>query len=88
MWLDELDKKYNFFKEFEAVFNSYHIGTSKRNPTVFTEIAQNLDVRPQDILFVDDNPSNTDRAIKQGLITHLFKTIEDFLQKLSLLNLL
>ena len=33
-WLDELDAHHDFFRLFDYVFNSYHMGKSKKDPTI------------------------------------------------------
>jgi len=87
-WLDLLDRKYHFSREFEKVFNSYHLGKSKRDPAIFTETAAALGLTPHDILFVDDNPANTNRAAVQGMHIHLFTTTDAFRAFLKSNNLL
>lgn len=77
-WLDELDARDHFFSHFDAVFNSYHLGMGKRNPAVFREVAQNLKVSPEQILFVDDSPGNIERANTAGLQTILFIDRDQF----------
>jgi putative hydrolase of the HAD superfamily len=61
-WLDELNQRYDVFKEFDAVFNSFRIGIGKKDPEVFSLVAQTLGVPPQEILFVDDHEGNISRA--------------------------
>lgn len=78
LWLDELDDKYDFFKEFEAVYNSFHLGKTKRDSATFTETAQKMRVHPSDILFVDDNEGNIARAAQQGMQVHFFTTVDNF----------
>ena len=34
-WLEELDARDDFFKEFHHVFNSFHLGKGKKDPTLF-----------------------------------------------------
>jgi putative hydrolase of the HAD superfamily len=33
-WLDELDEKLHFFQWFDHIFNSYHLGKSKKDPSL------------------------------------------------------
>jgi putative hydrolase of the HAD superfamily len=53
-WLDLLDSQYDFFQYFDAVFNSFHLGKTKRDPTIFTDTVQALKVNADETLFVDD----------------------------------
>ena len=71
-WLDRLDRRDGFFAHFDAVFNSYHLGKGKRDPSLFNDVAERLRCVPRRILFIDDNPGHIERANAQGLQTHLF----------------
>jgi putative hydrolase of the HAD superfamily len=82
-WLDELDQRYDFFKEFHHVFNSYHLGKGKKDPSLFPEIAAKLGVKGSEILFVDDNEGNVERARTNGWNTILYRNREDFLEKMK-----
>ncbi len=87
-WLDRLDREHHFFHEFDRVFNSYHLGKTKRDPTIFDDTVNALRVAAQEILFVDDNPDHIKRAAAKGLQTHLYKnrtTFEKEMKRYSLL---
>jgi len=73
-WLDLLDGKYHFFKDFDQVFNSYHLGKTKRDASIFDDTVQALRVPAQQVLFIDDNPGHVKRAAKRVLQTHLYVT--------------
>lgn len=64
--LDKLDKKYDFFKLFDYIFNSYYMGKGKRDPSLFDDIVQALNIEPDRILFIDDDAGNVERAIQKG----------------------
>ena len=82
-WLDTLDSQYNFFQYFNGVFNSYHLGKTKRDPSIFDDTLQALQVKAGETLFVDDNPGHIDRANGKGLQTHLYVDREGFLARLK-----
>lgn len=86
-WLDQLDARYHFFQYFNAVFNSYHLGKTKRDPSIFAEVLQALDADPKETLFVDDNIDHIARAVAAGLQTHIFEGRESFMKKLRELGL-
>ena len=87
-WLDQLDTRYHFFQYFDAVFNSFHLGKTKRDPTLFRETLKTLHVNADEALFVDDNIGHIDRAAAAGLLTHHFEDRETFVKKLKALELL
>jgi HAD superfamily hydrolase (TIGR01509 family) len=83
-WLDELNAKYDFFRRFDRVFNSYHVGKSKKgDPTIFDDALNRLNVEPRQALFVDDTPGNVERAEKRGLNAVLYEGKEAFLARLK-----
>jgi len=82
-WLDELNEKYDIFRWFDQVFNSFHMGKSKQDPTIFDDIAEELHVNPEQILFIDDGSENIERARIKGLQTLLYKDQASFIKELA-----
>lgn len=79
-WLDEINEREDIFSHFDYVFNSYHLHKSKRDPSIFTYVADKLGLRPEEILFVDDNEGNIKRAIAAGMKGYLYTGREEFLK--------
>jgi putative hydrolase of the HAD superfamily len=77
-WLDLLDGRYHFFTEFDYVFNSYHLGKTKRDASLFDDTVRVLNVPAPQVLFIDDNPDHVKRATGRGLQTHLFTSVRGF----------
>jgi len=77
-WLDELDQRTPFYYHFDTVFNSFHLKKTKRDPSIFRDVCALLDLRPGEVLFVDDNLENVKRAISQGLGAIHFKGVREF----------
>jgi len=86
-WLDLLDARYHFFQDFDAVFNSFHLGKTKRNSMIFAETLQALKVDAGETLFVDDNIGHIDRAAAAGLQTLHYIGREGFMKKIMELGL-
>jgi FMN phosphatase YigB (HAD superfamily) len=86
-WLDQLEARHHFFQYFDAVFNSFHLGKTKRDPTIFTDVLQALKVNAGETLFVDDNINHVDRATAAGLQTHHYEGREGFMKRLRELGL-
>jgi putative hydrolase of the HAD superfamily len=82
-WLDELNDQHDFFKEFDQVFNSYHVGKGKNDPSLFSDITRTLGVQPESVIFIDDNEGHVERARAQGLKTILFRDREHLLPELE-----
>lgn len=85
-WLDRLDARDHFSRDFDRVFNSYHLGKGKRDPTLFPEVVESLGVAPAVSLFVDDTPGNVERARGQGLQGVLFSGQSSLIETLAGLN--
>jgi putative hydrolase of the HAD superfamily len=77
-WLEEIDRKTPLFRHFDIVFNSFRLHKSKRDPSLFQDVCEILGVRPDEVLFVDDNINHIKRAADEGLITLHFSTAEEF----------
>ena len=82
-WLDILEERDHFFNRFDHVYNSYYLGKGKRDPTLFTDVASELGLTPQQVLFVDDNDGNVQRARKTGMQTLLYTDRDSFLSDLD-----
>ena len=82
-WLDILEERYSFFDHFDRVFNSYHMGKSKSDPSLFTDVLEAVEAQAEHALFVDDSEGNIQRASEQGLVTILYRSKDDFLHRLQ-----
>lgn len=79
-WLDELNEQYDFFKYFDVVFNSYHLGKSKMDPSHFSDIITRLNCAPERLLFVDDTEAHCVTARKMGMKAIQFIDRPSFLE--------
>jgi putative hydrolase of the HAD superfamily len=82
-WLDELNRREPFYHCFDRLFNSFTLKKSKRDASLFRDVTKELGLAPDEILFVDDNPENVDRAKAQGWKTLRFTNEEDFKKALK-----
>ncbi len=83
-WLDELDRTYRFSHLFDHVFNSYHIHRSKHEVDLFRDVARWMGLSPSEVLFIDDNPDNVERAQQAGLVGIHFTDIQALMDTLRL----
>jgi putative hydrolase of the HAD superfamily len=82
-WLDQLDAEQHFADHFDYIFNSYHRGKGKQDPSLFHDIARELGVPPRQILFVDDNAGNVARARAAGWRVIEYRDRAQFLRELE-----
>jgi len=71
-WLDELEARHGFFKHYDRVFNSFHLGKGKRDPSLFDDVTGKMGVLPGRCLFIDDSRGHVERAKSRGLNALLY----------------
>lgn len=76
-WLDEINAKTPFFHLFDYVFNSFKLHKGKRDPSIFPDACSAMGLKPEEIVFVDDNRGNIDRALAEGVNAVHFKHGDD-----------
>lgn len=84
-WLDELDGLHGIYGRFDYVFNSYHMGKSKNDPTHFDDVLKLLNRPGRQVLFIDDNAGHVERATDRGWAAMRFQDEGDVLRALSVL---
>ena len=77
-WLDELDNEHGFFQYFDHVFNSYYLGKSKKDTSLYDDVLRSLKIQASRALFVDDHEENIERARQRGLQSILYSDRESF----------
>ena len=82
-WLNELDKRDHFFSEFDHIYNSYYLGKGKRDPSLFTDVVNDMKLQPGKVLFIDDNEKNVQTAREMGLRAILYVDHEGFVAELE-----
>ncbi len=84
-WLDRLNNKYDFFKYFDRVFNSFYLKQSKHNGwEIYDTVLNEMRIPANSVLFIDDNEKNIKNAEETGLNTILFKDRESFETKIKI----
>ncbi len=82
-WLDRLDAELRFFQYFDRIYNSYHLGKGKHDPSVFDDVISDLGLTPEQVVFADDDPGNIERARSRGLRALLFRGEDRFVDDLT-----
>ncbi|MEN6319272.1 MAG: HAD family hydrolase [Syntrophaceae bacterium] len=81
-WLDEIDARYDFFRWFDYIFNSYHMGKGKKDPSHFDDVVKILGAPAHMVLFIDDDPGNCERAGQEGLNVIYYQSRNQFLEEI------
>lgn len=82
-WLEELDQSMRFLEYFQCVFNSYRLGKSKRDPSIFSDVCAAIGTDPAESLFIDDNIENIKRAAGEGLCVLHFRDMQSFQNEIA-----
>ena len=78
-WLDRLNNKYDFFKYFDRIFNSFYLKQSKHNGwKIYDTVLKEMSIPANSALFIDDNEKNIKNAEEIGLNAILFKDRKSF----------
>ena len=85
-WLEEIDRESALYSHFDGVFNSFRTHLSKRNEGTFSAVCDELGIRPEDALFIDDNAGHVERAVRSRLHAILYTSMQDFSRRLQLLT--
>ena len=84
----ELDKKYNFLGLFDIKILSYEVGFLKPQKEIFQELINSCGLRPDEILYSDDNEKKLIGAEDLGITTFVFNSIDSFIMELKKLNVI
>lgn len=60
---------------FEAIFNSHHIGMAKPDEESYRYVLEQLQVKPEELLFIDDRERNTSVAERLGITSLVFRDL-------------
>lgn len=82
-WLDQIETRQPFGHAFGRVFNSYHLGASKRESASFLAVLDAIGAAPGKAVFIDDNPDNVARAAALGMTGIVYREREAFLRDLN-----
>ncbi|MCX7991933.1 MAG: HAD family phosphatase [Proteobacteria bacterium] len=81
-WLYEINERNTFFIFFDYIFNSYRLNKTKRDPSVFSDVINNLKVNADEVVFIDDDPENVKRAKSFGIRVIQYVDYDDFVKRI------
>ncbi len=71
------------FHRFDHVFLSYEVGLCKPDPEVFRHVLEEVRVRADEILFLDDSEANVEAARSSGIVAERVQRFEDIAAALT-----
>ena len=87
-WFELLEQKLNLSQYMETLFVSYQLGVRKPNPNAYLMPMKQLQVLPEDCIFVDDRKENCDAAIGVGMEAIVFENAIQLRTELERLGVL
>lgn len=86
-WNEFRIKKFNLSKIFDEVLTSCFIGYSKPSRDYFKEVLTRLNIKPSELLFIDNKLENVISARNLGIVAVHFKNPDQLAKELSLLGI-
>lgn len=77
------NSKTGIYDYFDDVFMSYRMGMKKPNQKMYQQIISTVGFRPQECIFIDDDPKNLEPAKQMGITPILFNVLTDSPSKLE-----
>jgi len=84
----EAHREQGTIKDFHKVFASFQIGYTKKDINSFKIIIKKLKIKPEEILFIDDNDKNIKTAKILGIKTIRYRNYGALVKELKILKLL
>lgn len=75
--------KHNISELFDEIIISGEVGVSKPDPKIFKVLFEKLDVKPSEVVFIDNSPRMFEGSEKIGYTPVLFKDNESLKKELS-----
>ena len=75
-------KRFGFKKKFKNIINTWELGLPKASTATLKEIMKRFKVKPQEIVYADDQQGNLVDAKKMGVKTILVKNYSQFKKEL------
>jgi HAD superfamily hydrolase (TIGR01509 family) len=70
-------------KVFDKVFSAQDLHLSKKDPEIYKQIAEKVQAKPQEIVFIDDTKDNIEAAKAAGLSTLLYTSNDTLMKQLK-----
>ena len=72
-WIEYCENRFGYHKFFDSVEYSFEAGISKPDKRAYQRILKKLKAKPEECLFIDDQPKNLPPAESLGIKTILFQ---------------
>lgn len=76
-WMNAKISRFKLLETFETVYCSANVGYSKPNKEIYEYVLKDQNIRPEELLFIDNQENNIEAAKQLGIKTILFKNISN-----------
>jgi epoxide hydrolase-like predicted phosphatase len=83
----EYIKKLGLYEIFDEVFLSYEAGMRKPEPEIYIYALKKLELKPEEVIFIDNQIENTEAAEKLGIKSILFENADQLKEELEILKI-
>lgn len=84
--IENLDKRFNFLSDFDMAVFSYEVGVLKPGKRIFEELIKRSRVKPEEIVYSDDDPEKIQGAEELGIKTFVYQDFDQFCRELEKLG--
>lgn len=80
--LENMKREFDWLSRFDVLVWSYQLRMAKPDPAIYLHTLQQLGIRPDEALFIDDKQINVEAARNLGMLAIQFSTVECLRQDL------
>lgn len=80
-------EKYNLSIYFDVIVSSHQVGFVKPDKKIFEVLIEKLDIKPEELVYSDDNKERLQGATELGIKTFVYENFEQFLNELDNLGI-
>jgi HAD superfamily hydrolase (TIGR01509 family) len=82
-WVETIRTMYGFFEAFDAVYFSFELGSTKKEPETFERVLRELHKSAAECLFIDDGAENVRVATSLGISSIQFISTEQVAEQIN-----
>ena len=68
---------------FDKIYSALKMGVSKKEPSAYAAIVNDLNLAPEEVLYIDDSMVNIELALAAGLPALLYKDNESIISEIK-----
>lgn len=80
--IESLENKFHFLQNFDVTIFSFQVGVLKPNKEIFEKLLESAQVKPEELIYSDDNEDKLQGALELGINAFVYETFEQFKNKI------